>query len=76
MTANATRSPRDRSTRPNGEGSFCRAVPMAGTGDGPRPDATAFTSASRSAGGHRPEGRSADGRRTPTNRTTDDATTQ
>ncbi|GAA0717301.1 hypothetical protein J2744_000606 [Halorubrum trapanicum] len=76
MTTNATRRPRDRSTRPNGEGSFRRAVPMAGTGDGPRPDATAFTSATRTAGGHNAEGRSADGRRTTTNRTADDATTQ
>ena len=73
MTANATRRarPRDRSTRPTGDDASRRAVPMTGTGDGPRPDPTTFASAAR------PDGeRRADERRTAPNRTADDATTQ
>ncbi|QWC18095.1 hypothetical protein [Halorubrum sp. 2020YC2] len=74
MTANATRRPSDGSTR--SEGSFRRAVPMAGTGDGPRPDATTFAPAGHTAGGHGTNGSRADGRRATANRTADDATTQ
>ncbi|MEZ3163195.1 hypothetical protein ABNG03_00515 [Halorubrum sp. RMP-47] len=62
MTANATRRPRDSSA--NAEESPRRAVPMSGTGDGPRPDATAFAPAARRAGG----------RSAAPNRTADDAT--
>jgi hypothetical protein len=50
MTANATR----------------RSVPMAGTGDGPRPDTTTFASTARTDGG----------RRATTNRTAADDSTQ
>ncbi|MFW6000208.1 MAG: hypothetical protein ACOCPY_01990 [Halorubrum sp.] len=71
MTANATRHPDDRSGRPDGEGSFRRAVPMAGTGDGPRPDPTAFASAARTDGERR-----ADRREATTNHTAADDTTQ
>ena len=71
MTANAARRPRDRSTRSPGEGSFRCAVPMAGTGDGPRPDPTTLTLASRAAD----ERRAAPDRAAP-NRTAADDTTQ
>ena len=50
MTADATRHP----------------VPMAGTGDGPRPDSTTFASAARTDGG----------RRAASNRTAADDSTQ
>ncbi|WP_297888113.1 hypothetical protein [uncultured Halorubrum sp.] len=64
MTANATLRPRDRSASADPEESFRRAVPMTGTGDGPRPDSTAFAPAARRAGG----------RSAASNRTADDAT--
>ncbi|WP_423995131.1 hypothetical protein [Halorubrum trapanicum] len=54
MTANATRLP----------------VPMAGTGDGPRPDSTTFVPTARTDGGCRADSRPADERRAdgrPTN---------
>ncbi|WP_424015589.1 hypothetical protein ACOZ35_06330 [Halorubrum xinjiangense] len=65
MTANATR----------------RAVPMTGTGDGPRPDSTTFASTARTDGGRRADRRSADSRsaderRATTNRTAADDSTQ
>mgnify|MGYP006280957509 FL=1 len=47
MTANATRRP----------------VPMAGTGDGPRPDSTTFVPTARTDGGRRADSRPADERR-------------
>ena len=81
MTANATRR-RDRSARPTGEDSFRRAVPMAGTGDGPRPDPTAFAPATRRSGDERradePRSgpRSTGERRAASNRTADDDLTQ
>ncbi|ELZ41937.1 hypothetical protein C463_11725 [Halorubrum californiense DSM 19288] len=74
MTANATRRPRDRSTRP--AESFRRTVPMAGTGDGPRPDATTFAPTARAAGDRRDDRRTTDGRGTALNRTADDDSTQ
>jgi hypothetical protein len=81
MTANATRRTRDRSARSTGEDASRRAVPMAGTGDGPRPDPTTFAPATRHDGerrtGERRTGeRPTDGRRAASNRTADDATTQ
>ena len=81
MTANAARRPRDRSARASGEGSFRRAVPMAGTGDGPRPDPTTFAPTARADGerraDRRPTGdRRADGRLATSNRTAADDTTQ
>ena len=81
MTANAARRPRDRSARASGEGSFRRAVPMAGTGDGPRPDPTTFAPTARTTGQSRGDRRSTDGRRADerraaTNRTAADDTTQ
>ena len=81
MTANATRR-RDRSAGPNDEDSFRRAVPMAGTGDGPRPDPTAFEPPTRRSGderraGQRPAGeRPAGQRRAASNRAADDDLTQ
>ena len=72
MTANATRRPRTRSPPTDGERSFRRAVPMTGTGDGPRPDPTTFAPTSQSEG----IGRRADPRSATANRTADDATTQ
>ncbi len=81
MTTDATRRSRDRSARTSCEGSFRRAVPMAGTGDGPRPDPTTFASTARPDSERRADrrqtgGRPADERRAATNRTADDATTQ
>ena len=72
MTANATRRPRTRSPPTDGERSFRRAVPMTGTGDGPRPDPTTLAPTSQSEG----TGRRADPRSATANRTADDATTQ
>ena len=75
MTANATRRPRTRSPPTDGERSFRRAVPMTGTGDGPRPDPTTFAPTSQSEG-TRGTARRADPRSATANRTADDATTQ
>jgi len=66
MTANATRRSRDRLTDAESGEPLRRAVPMTGTGDGPRPDATAFAPTARRAGG----------RSAASNRAADDATTQ
>ena len=71
MTANAARRPRDRSARASGEGSFRRAVPMTGTGDGPRPDPTTFAPTARTTGERR-----ADRREATANRTAADDPTQ
>ncbi|GAA0538308.1 hypothetical protein ABNG02_14930 [Halorubrum ejinorense] len=80
MTANATRRPRTRSHPSDGERSFRRAVPMTGTGDGPRPDPTTFAPTSQSertrGTGRRADSRSTDERRGASNRTANDATTQ
>ncbi|QUO49015.1 MULTISPECIES: hypothetical protein [Halorubrum] len=54
MTANTTRRP----------------VPMAGTGDGPRPDSTSFAPTARTDGGRRADERRADSR--PDRRSTDE----
>ncbi|QKG93580.1 hypothetical protein HPS36_12150 [Halorubrum salinarum] len=87
MTANAARQSRDRSTGSPAEGSFRRAVPMAGTGDGPRPDPTTFAPSARGDGERRgdrraaanrrsTDGRRAGERRATTNRTAADDPTQ
>ena len=75
MTADATRRARGRSTSRDGERSFRRAVPMAGTGDGPRPDSTTFAPTGPSEDG-RDTDRPTRGRDARANRTADDATTQ
>ncbi|WP_199241371.1 MULTISPECIES: hypothetical protein [Halorubrum] len=87
MTANAARRSRDPSTGSPAEGSFRRAVPMTGTGDGPRPDPTTFAPSARrdgegrgdrrAAADRRPtDGRRAGERRATTNRTAADDSTQ
>ena len=75
MTANATRRPRTRSPPTDDDRSFRRAVPMTGTGEGPRPDPTTLAPTSRS-GGTRGTDRRADRRSATANRTADDDTTQ
>ncbi|QAU11585.1 hypothetical protein EKH57_01735 [Halorubrum sp. BOL3-1] len=59
-----TAAPTRRRNHSDDKGSFRRAVPMAGTGDGPRPDPTTFASAARRATGEC---------RAASNRTADDA---
>ncbi|MDB2280648.1 hypothetical protein PM030_02040 [Halorubrum ezzemoulense] len=70
MTANATRRSRERSARSTGEDASRSTVPMAGTGDGPRPDPATFAPTARPADKRR------SGRRTAPNHTADDDTTQ
>ncbi|RLM63894.1 hypothetical protein DVK05_13370 [Halorubrum sp. Atlit-8R] len=87
MTANAARRSCDRSAGSPAEGSFRRAVPMAGTGDVPRPDPTTFAPSARCDGERRgdrraaadrrsTDGRRAGERRATTNRTAADDPTQ
>ena len=75
MTTDATRRSPTRSPPTDDERSSRRAVPMAGTGDGPRPDPTTFAPTGQSEG-TRDTGRRADRASATANRTADDATTQ